>query len=75
MTTYDEWKTTNPADFADDGECDCCARKRPLTQCFTSCGLETWACDECRGIEPDPDDERDRRRNDALWEQQFNWED
>jgi hypothetical protein len=81
MSTYDEWKTTNPADselgsgVECEGECDCCGRVRHLTQCWAFGNMETWACDECRSIEPDPDDERDRRRDDVLWEQQFNWED
>jgi hypothetical protein len=31
------------------GECDCCGGKdRELTRCFTSCGIETFACEECR---------------------------
>ena len=30
------------------GQCDCCERMKPLTQCWLG-GLETWACDECRG--------------------------
>jgi hypothetical protein len=54
MTTYDEWKTTNPADYEPEeikGECDCCARQRVLTRCWTTTGLETFACDECRGVE------------------------
>ena len=71
MTTYDEWKTTNPADEElGDGQiapCDCCGKVRPLRQCCF--GTETWACDECWGWdEPDPDEARDRQINDALWE-------
>ncbi len=42
------------ADADEDAEvlaqCDCCAKMRPVSQCWTSCGLETFACDECRGI-------------------------
>ena len=34
------------------GECDCCGRKRELTRCWPF-GIETFACDECRGIPPD----------------------
>jgi hypothetical protein len=31
-------------------QCDCCARiVRRTEQCWTSCGLETWACAACRG--------------------------
>lgn len=69
MTTYDEWKTTNPADGElGDGPiapCDCCGKVRPLTRCWPF-GTETWACDECR--EPDPDEARERQRDDALWD-------
>jgi hypothetical protein len=39
------------------GQCDCCGEYRHVT--FVNggwlCG-ETWACEECRGIEPDEDD-------------------
>jgi hypothetical protein len=37
---------------AQDGfhECDCCGKVRELTRCWTSCGIETFACDECRGL-------------------------
>lgn len=31
-------------------ECDCCSKVRELTRCWTSCGIETFACDECRGL-------------------------
>jgi hypothetical protein len=31
-------------------ECDCCGKVRELTRCSTSCGIETFACDECRGL-------------------------
>ena len=58
--TYDDWKTTEPDPYADEpvGECDCCGKRRPLTQCWLYRkdhyrGLETWACDECRGLEDD----------------------
>jgi hypothetical protein len=78
---YDDWKTETPEDEAwrksrcdrikqVSGECDCCGRYEWLSQCRAPGGLETWACDECRGVEPDacddepqaidPDDARDR---------------
>jgi hypothetical protein len=45
--TYDDWKLMCPDD---ERECDCCGkRNRTLTQCWTTCGLETWACPACRG--------------------------
>ena len=31
-------------------ECDCCSKLRPLTRTWTSCGIETFACDVCRGL-------------------------
>ena len=54
--TYDHWKTTEPEPFKewppDDEdeprECDCCGKERKLTSLFYS-GIETFACDECRG--------------------------
>jgi hypothetical protein len=33
--------------------CDCCD-KRPGTARIFAFGIETWACDECRGVEPSP---------------------
>ena len=42
-------KTNLETSHALNGECDCCSQFRPLTQCWTSCGLETWACDACQG--------------------------
>ena len=36
-------------DDAAPAECDCCGRMAELTQTW-ACGLETWACDECRGV-------------------------
>jgi hypothetical protein len=29
-------------------DCDCCGKEAPLSRCF-SYGLETFACDACRG--------------------------
>lgn len=62
--TYDHWKTTEPEPFEedrpvdDDGpdcgedewprECDCCGKLRKLTRTDYA-GIETFACDECRG--------------------------
>ena len=56
MTTYDQWKTTNPRDYEPEedcepegpfGSCDCCdARNVPLHN-LTVCGIETYACDDC----------------------------
>jgi hypothetical protein len=40
----DEW-----ADGRAIGECDACGKKRPLSRCWTTTGLETYACDVCRG--------------------------
>jgi hypothetical protein len=50
--TYDHWKTTEPEPFDEEpkGECDCCGRVRPLTRCWPF-GMETFACDECRGVD------------------------
>ena len=30
-------------------ECDCCGEQRPVSRAWTSCGMEAFACDECRG--------------------------
>ncbi len=30
-------------------ECDCCGKARVLSRCWTTDGIETFACDECRG--------------------------
>jgi hypothetical protein len=59
--SYDDWKTTEPE--YDDGEqrgtCDVCERQHvPVSRCWAA-GIETFACDECRGIEDD-DEERAR---------------
>lgn len=38
------------------GECDCCGRgDRHLRQMWVYGGMETWACAECRGEDPDAD--------------------
>jgi hypothetical protein len=37
--------------------CDCCEKYRPLSLCWAH-GLETWACDECRGLEQEDDSDR-----------------
>lgn len=55
VANYDTWKASNPADDAEEEpfyECDCCGKKRFVSQCWTSDGLETFACDECRGVDP-----------------------
>jgi hypothetical protein len=31
-------------------ECDCCGNRAPVSRCWLG-PLETFACDECRGIE------------------------
>lgn len=42
------------------GECDCCGRSDLYLHQVWFCGLETWACAECRGEDPDTDqDEED----------------
>ena len=69
--TYDNWKTTNPADneLGDNyimGECDSCGRWRPITEC-TAFGISGFHCDECLS---DPDAERERQRDDKLWDDQ-----
>lgn len=53
--SYDDWKTADDTVLDDEEcfECDCCSRLRPLTRTWTSCGIETFACDACRGIEED----------------------
>jgi len=50
--SYDTWKSTEPDPPHDGpfGECDCCGQKRPLSRCWPM-GIETYACDECRGEE------------------------
>jgi hypothetical protein len=64
MTTYDDWKTTDPADYGPHmGECDCCGGQRPLTRCWAY-GIETYACEECRG--GDPDEAYDRQRDERA---------
>ena len=50
MTT-DETDETDQAEHAVFGECDTCGKRAVrLTQCWPW-GTETWACDECRGVE------------------------
>jgi hypothetical protein len=57
MKTYDDWKTTNPADEElgewnpMPAECDCCGELAVLTRSLAFGCLETWACDGCRGVE------------------------
>jgi len=41
------------------GSCDCCGRLRRLSQCWTTTGLETWACAECRHMDEEEDDNVD----------------
>ena len=41
-----------------EGDCDCCGKFRTLIQCWTTTGLETWACAECR-YETDLEDRED----------------
>jgi hypothetical protein len=61
--TYDHWKTTEPDDGAERpdydeeaeaaaalNQCDCCGKLRVLSRCWAF-GIETYACDECRGAE------------------------
>lgn len=38
------------------GDCDCCGKNRPLSRCWAS-GIETFACDECRGFEEEDDEQ------------------
>jgi hypothetical protein len=33
------------------GTCDCCVENVEVCQCWVH-GIETWACDVCRGVEP-----------------------
>jgi hypothetical protein len=33
------------------GECDCCGKRRKLTQCWVG-ELETWACYRCQSVDP-----------------------
>jgi hypothetical protein len=43
-----------PLDDQDDEliQCDCCGQfKEDVSFCVTSCGLDTFACPACRGIE------------------------
>ena len=61
MTTYDDWKTAEPDDEPW-AECDCCGRRLPVSRVRVH-GIETWACEECRG--GDPDEQRERRRDDG----------
>ena len=39
------------------GHCDLCEKHAFLTHCWTSTGLETYACKECCGIDPHEYDE------------------
>lgn len=32
------------------GTCDVCDKRATITQCLAA-GIETWACDKCRGID------------------------
>lgn len=42
--------------MAKPGSCDSCGKTRPLT--FVNwCGVDAYACWECRGGEPDEDDD------------------
>jgi len=34
-------------------DCDCCGRYREVSQCWAFGNMETWACDECRGVDDD----------------------
>jgi hypothetical protein len=59
--SYDRWKSTDPDLHAGEpfGACDCCGKHRPLSRCWTGVGvsgIETWACDECRGGDGEDDD-------------------
>ena len=59
--TYDHRKSTEPLyDNGDpvQGQCDCCAAFGLITRCWYA-GIETFACDECQGSEPDFDREGD----------------
>lgn len=38
------------------GQCDCCERRRFLVHTWTL-GAETWACQQCCGIDPRDYDE------------------
>lgn len=53
-TPYDE-------EYGPKSSCDCCGKYRPLTF-SVSFGIDTWACEECRGnlIEHDTEMERIR---------------
>jgi hypothetical protein len=52
---YDAWKLASPDDEPGRTyDCDCCGRMTPsryIEQCWTTTGLETWACPACRGEE------------------------
>ena len=50
--TYDQWKTTEPQPSSDGYECDCCGRTDggAISRVWY-CGIETFACDRCRGVE------------------------
>ena len=60
MRGYDHWKTTNPADEflgpepdeeIRQAQCDCCGKMVGRDQIcrLIAYGIETYACDECRG--------------------------
>jgi hypothetical protein len=63
-------------------ECNCCGRMMPnVTQCWTTCGLETWACEDCTsdpreaGLaeRPDPDRLYDERRDRDMEAKLYGW--
>lgn len=52
--TYDNWKTTDPRDY--EPCCICCGCD--LSHCYFSSD-ESWVCDDCLGVDPEPLDEDD----------------
>jgi hypothetical protein len=41
------------------GACDCCNRQNVPLRHVWAYGIETYACDECCGTEPDDDEEQE----------------
>jgi hypothetical protein len=57
MSSYDAWKLASPDDERRDYDCDVCGKpSRDVEQCWTTTGLETWACPACRGDEEEEEE-------------------
>jgi hypothetical protein len=61
--TYDHWKTTEPDQFVDHGQCSKCGSKHPIHKMWGEDHSDELLCDGCFRIEqsePNADDYADR---------------